>query len=167
MRVIPLGRTGGGAGALRQTSYSYGMDSATVEPRSEQSERRATLRVLLVDDLPEMRYLLEVGLSREPKVRLVGQAENGLQALEKIELLRPDLVVMDLQMPVMDGAEATRAIKERWPLVEVIGFTSSALDGHDAMCGAGATESFNKGDLKELLDFIRSRAASRSGQRRG
>lgn len=162
MQVITAGHIQGGAGRVRQTSYSYRMDAAAGEPRSQRGERRATLRVLIVDDLPEVRYLLEVGLSREAKVRLIGQADNGFQALEKVELLRPDLVVMDLQMPVMDGVEATRAIKERWPLVEVVGFTSSSLDGHGAMCGAGASESFNKGDLKQLLEFIRSRAASRS-----
>lgn len=131
----------------------------------DREERRATLRVLVVDDLPEIRYLLEVALSREAKVRLVGQAENGQQALEKIELLRPDLVVMDLQMPVVDGVEATRGIREQWPDVEVVGFTSSAnVEGGDAMRAAGATASFEKNEMKELLELIRDRAGSRGGR---
>lgn len=138
------------------------IDSPAGGPPVERGERRATLRILLVDDLPEVRHLLEVGLSRVPQVRLVGQAQDGRQAIEKMELLRPDLVVMDLQMPIMDGVEATRAIKQLWPLVEVIGFTSSSVDGHDAMSEAGATESFSKTDVKGLLGFIRARAASRS-----
>lgn len=140
---------------LRQSTDSEGFTPTVSE------ERRRTLRVLIVDDLPEVRYLLEISLSREANVRLVGQAEDGRQAVEKIELLRPDLVVMDMQMPVMDGAEATRLITERWPGVEVVGYTSSALEAHDAMCAAGAVESFDKGDLKELLAFIRGRVASR------
>ena len=129
---------------------------------SDPKERRQTLRVLIVDDLPEIRFLLEIGLSREGKCRLVGQAENGAQALEKIEFLRPDIVIMDMEMPVMDGPTATREIRERWPAVQVLGYTSSTRpEGHDVMIAAGATESFNKGELHNLLDFIRGQASER------
>ena len=132
------------------------------EAKVERRERRALLRVLIVDDLPEIRFLLEIALSREPKVAIVGQGEDGRQAVEKIELLRPELVIMDLQMPRLDGISATRQIKEQWPQVEVVGFTSSGPDdGHGQMAAAGATTSFDKHELKELLDFIRARAALR------
>ena len=126
-------------------------------------ERRDSLRVLIVDDMPEIRFLLEVALSREPAVRLVGQAEDGRQAVEKVEFLHPDLVVMDRQMPNMDGEEATRHITSTWPQVEVVAFTSSGpAEGHDAMREAGASESFDKTNMKALLQLIRDRAASRS-----
>ena len=125
-------------------------------------ERRKTLRVLIVDDLPEIRFLLEIGLSREAKCRLVGQAEDGVQAIEKIEFLQPDVVVMDMEMPVMDGPTATRVIKEQWPDVHVVGYTSATRpDGHEVMIAAGATESFDKGDMHGLLEFIRERASGR------
>lgn len=134
----------------------------TVQTRSggtNTEERRAMLRVLVVDDMPEIRFLFEIALSREPKVQLVGQAENGHQAIEKIELLRPELVVMDMQMPVMNGLEATRRIKEQWPQVEVVGYTSSGpQEAQGALEEAGAARSFDKTDLKELLEFIRERA---------
>lgn len=126
------------------------------------AERRETLRVLLVDDTPEIRFLLEVSLSREPNVRLVGQAENGRDAVEKIELLRPDLVIMDMQMPVMDGAAATRKIKREWPHVEIVGFTSGPQpESHRVMREAGADDSFEKINMKPLLDLVRQRASSR------
>lgn len=125
-------------------------------------ERRKTLRVLIVDDLPEIRFLLEIGLSREAKCRLVGQAEDGEQAIEKIEFLQPDVVIMDMEMPVMDGPTATRVIKERWPDVDVVGYTSAGRpEGHDVMIEAGATGSFDKGDMHGLLEFIRERASER------
>ena len=134
----------------------------TTETKLERPERRALLRVMVVDDLPEMRFLLEIALSREPKVAIVGQGEDGQQAIEKIELLRPELVIMDLQMPRMDGISATRRIKEEWPQVDIVGFTSSGPeDGHGQMAAAGAVASFDKHQLKELLDFIRKRAAQR------
>lgn len=117
-------------------------------------ERRGTLRVLIVDDLPEIRFLLEVALSREPKIRLVGQAEDGVQVLEKVELLRPDLVVMDMEMPRMGGIEATRRVVEKWPDLAVVGYTSAGHpEAHDAMVGAGAVESFDNGDMKGLRDL--------------
>ncbi len=131
-------------------------------PTDAQAERRKTLRVLIVDDLAEIRFLLEIGLSREGKCRLVGQADNGSQAVEKIEFLQPDIVIMDMEMPVMDGPTATRIIKERWPAVHVLGYTSAARpEGHDRMMAAGATDSFDKGDLRGLLEFIRQHASAR------
>lgn len=132
------------------------------ETKPGRPERRALLRVMVVDDLPEMRFLLEIALSREPKVALVGEGDDGQQAVEKIELLRPELVVMDLQMPRLNGIEATKRIKELWPQVDVVAFTSSGPDdGRAQMAAAGAVASFDKHQLKELLDFIRERASRR------
>lgn len=132
----------------------------------ERQERRATLRVLIVDDIAEIRFLLEVGLSREAAVRLVGQAENGRQALEKVDLLRPDLVVMDMQMPEMDGVAATAEIAKRSPTIDIVGFTSAGeSDRHDALLRAGAVASFDKTQMKQLLQFIRERAAVRARSR--
>lgn len=137
-------------------------ETSTSPGGAARKERRKTLRVLIVDDLAEIRFLLEIGLSREGKCRLVGQAEDGSQAIEKIEFLQPDVVIMDMEMPVMDGPTATTIIKERWPHVHVLGYTSSARpEGHDVMMAAGASESYDKGDLHGLLQFIRKEASNR------
>lgn len=134
---------------------------------TQRRERRATLRVLIVDDIAEIRFLLEVGLSRQADVRLVGQAENGRQALEKADLLRPDLVIMDMQMPEMDGIATTVELTKRSPEIQIVGFTSAGeADRHDSMVRAGAVASFDKTEMKQLLQFVRERASLRARARR-
>ena len=72
----------------------------------------ATIRILLADDHPVLRSGLDALLSREDDVMVAGHASTGEEAVEKARLLRPDVVVMDLAMPGMDGVEATRRIGE-------------------------------------------------------
>ncbi|MGH9198941.1 MAG: response regulator [Acidimicrobiia bacterium] len=129
------------------------------QPDPDPAESRLPLRVLIVDDAPSMRFLLATNLSLDRDCRLVGQAENGAEALEMVERFEPDLVVMDIQMPVMDGMTATKEITKRWPGIEVVGFSSArgASDRADLMA-AGAVESFDKKDIRALLDFLRARA---------
>ncbi|WP_010275191.1 response regulator [Paenibacillus senegalensis] len=82
------------------------------------------VKVLLVDDhlvvLKGLQYFLEV----HDEIEVVGQARNGEEALQKIKQLMPDVVLMDIQMPVMDGIEATRQITQNYPAVKVIMLTS-------------------------------------------
>ncbi|HYN66502.1 MAG TPA: response regulator transcription factor [Ornithinibacter sp.] len=74
------------------------------------SDTDATLRVLIVDDQHLVRSGFRMMLSVEPDLDVVGEADNGAVALEQARALRPDVVLMDVQMPVMDGIEATRAL---------------------------------------------------------
>ena len=67
-----------------------------------------TTRVLLVDDQPLFRGAVAALLARQPGIEVVGEAENGLQAVERANELKPDLVIMDVEMPVLDGVEAVR-----------------------------------------------------------
>jgi two-component system, NarL family, response regulator LiaR len=70
------------------------------------------IRVLITDDHGVVRQGLRMFLSLDPDFEVVGEAENGQEALEVARELRPDVVLMDLLMPVMDGMEATRAIRK-------------------------------------------------------
>lgn len=98
------------------------------------------IRVLIVDDDPLVRTALAHFVSRDPEIDVIGEAETGLEALAYLEKDRPDIVMMDVQMPEMNGIEATAAITERWPEVRVLAVTT--LDGSDTvlpMLSAGAS----------------------------
>jgi DNA-binding NarL/FixJ family response regulator len=78
------------------------------------------VRVLIVDDHEMVREGLKVLLTRDATLDVVGEAATGLEALEALPSTRPDVVLMDLTMPVMDGAEATARIRDEYPEVQVV-----------------------------------------------
>ena len=86
------------------------------------------IRILITDDHGVVRQGLRMFLSLEPDLEVVGEASNGREALALARELRPDVVLMDLLMPVMDGIEATQAIRAELPEVEVIALTSVLED---------------------------------------
>ena len=87
-----------------------------------------TIRVLLVDDHTVVRQGLRMVMSLEADLDVVGEAANGQEAVDAVASLRPDVVLMDLLMPVMNGVEAIRAIKEQHPEVEAVALTSVLED---------------------------------------
>jgi NarL family two-component system response regulator LiaR len=82
------------------------------------------IRILLVDDHSVVREGLRMFLRRDPELDVVGEAANGAEAVEMARALRPDVVLMDLVMPVMDGITATVAIRDELPATEVVALTS-------------------------------------------
>ena len=98
------------------------------------------IRVVIVDDDPLVRSALSHFVSRDPEITVIAQAEDGVEAISTVEREQPDVVMMDVQMPEMDGIEATAVIAERWPHVRVLAVTT--LDGSDTvlpMLSAGAS----------------------------
>lgn len=115
-------------------------------------------RVLIADDLETIRKGLGVALSREPDLEIVGEAANGREAVEICRSSSPDLVVMDVQMPEMDGLAATREIKAELPAVAVLVLT--AYDDPDYMLEAvraGAAGFVLKRDaMRRLAEVVRT-----------
>jgi DNA-binding NarL/FixJ family response regulator len=88
------------------------------------------IKILLVDDHAVVLRGLNFFLSTQPDFELVGEAHNGEDALEKVTSLEPDIVLMDLVMPVMDGVEATAQIKKNYPHIKVLVLTSFSDQDH-------------------------------------
>jgi DNA-binding NarL/FixJ family response regulator len=78
------------------------------------------IKVLIADDHRDFRRVVREFLDRIPNVSVVGEAINGGDAIEKVAQLFPDVVLMDIAMPQMNGLEATRIIKQRWPETKVL-----------------------------------------------
>jgi two-component system, NarL family, response regulator LiaR len=102
------------------------------------------IRVLITDDHGVVRQGLRMFLSLDPDIQIVGEARDGREALEMARELQPDVVLMDILMPVTDGMEATRAIRAELPEVEVIALTS-------VLEGASVTGAVRAGVIGYLL----------------
>lgn len=86
------------------------------------------IKIMIVDDHAVVRSGLGAFLTVMPDLELVAEASNGQEALVRCGLLKPDVILMDLMMPVVDGVEATRMIKEKYPNVRIIALTSFQED---------------------------------------
>ncbi len=102
------------------------------------------VRVLIADDRHWARAGLRALLSTRPEVEVVGEAADGREALGLVEVQRPDVVLLDAQMPVLDGLETTRLVKARWPDTRVVVLTMHAAYRSEALA-AGADRFLVKG----------------------
>jgi DNA-binding NarL/FixJ family response regulator len=109
-------------------------------------------RAVVVDDHPKLLTIATRLLASIPGIEVIGEATSGLGALEAVDRLRPDLVLMDLAMPGMDGLEATRRIVARPGAPAIIIMTiHDLLPYRDAALAAGASRFVAKADLAEKL----------------
>lgn len=116
-----------------------------------------SLRVLIADDHPVFRYGLRALLAAEPGLELAGEATNGAEAVALAGKLRPDVVLMDLNMPAMNGIEATRRITQASPSVGVLVVTMLDDESVFAAMRAGARGYLLKGaEADETLRAIRA-----------
>jgi DNA-binding NarL/FixJ family response regulator len=121
-------------------------------------QTKPSLRVLLVDDQPLFRTALATLIDSQPDLSVAGQAENGLQAVELARELVPDLVLMDVEMPVMDGVEAARLIREQQPGVKLVMLTVAESDAHLFEAIRNGANGYLLKDLRpeHLYDMLRA-----------
>ena len=122
------------------------------------SKREGKLRVLLVDDHKAVRQAFSFALKNELDIEVIGEAGSGLAALEQIRQLLPEVVLMDINMPGMNGIEATRRIRAEFPHIQVIGLSMyESQEQGAAMRNAGARAYVSKSESYDsLLAAIRA-----------
>lgn len=119
-----------------------------------------TIKLLLVDDHTVVRQGLKMVLSLEDDLSIIGEAGDGQEALEQVARLSPQVVLMDLLMPVMDGVTAIRNIKQMYPEVEIVALTSVLEDRLviDAVEAGAAGYLLKETGPDELVEAIRAAA---------
>ena len=122
------------------------------------------IRVLICDDQEVVREGLRAILSTDPVIQVVSMAHNGAQALDLIPHSQPDVVLMDLKMPIMNGIQATRRIVEEHPEVRVLVLTTYDADEwvFDAIRGGAAGYLLKDTPGKDLVKAIRDTAAGKT-----
>ncbi|MGB7441696.1 MAG: response regulator transcription factor [Coleofasciculaceae cyanobacterium] len=118
--------------------------------------KQSLVRVLVVDDHELTRFSLKLALSAQKNIELVGLASNGQEAIEVFKLKRPHVIVMDLQMPILDGLSASSQIKEIDPNTQIIAYTSVEDPQTEVMGKAAKIDAFCQKDAatKDLINLI-------------
>ncbi len=121
------------------------------------------IRVMIVDDHSMVRTGLATFIQVKPDLELVGEAKDGQKAVLMCERIQPDVILMDLVMPRMDGVAATRAIRERWPQIQVIALTSFQEKElvQDALRAGAISYLLKDVSSAELAEAIRAAHAGR------
>jgi PAS domain S-box-containing protein len=114
------------------------------------------LRILIVDDHAAVRSAFRDILNQRPQLSVVGEASNGFEAIAQTHTLRPDVILMDISMPHMDGIEATTRIRAEFPDIQILGLSMQPRSAAaDAIEQAGASGFFVKGiDMQRLIEHL-------------
>jgi DNA-binding NarL/FixJ family response regulator len=113
-------------------------------------------QILIADDSGTVRRILKTFLENQTDIMVCGEAANGFEAVEKAKMLRPDLVLLDLAMPVMNGAEAASVLKKAMPNVSIIVFTMFSENiGRSLTSAVGVDLVLSKPDgMRALMEAI-------------
>jgi NarL family two-component system response regulator LiaR len=122
------------------------------------------MKVIICDDQAIVRDGLEMLLKLEPDIEVIGTAADGADAVDMVAIKRPEIVLMDLKMPVMNGVEATRRIKAKYPEVKVLVLTTYADDEwvFDAIQAGAAGYLLKDTPRDEVIKAIRGTAAGKT-----
>lgn len=114
------------------------------------------IRVLLVDDVPDIRLMLRLTVDRDERFEVVGEAEDGQEAIELAESLKPDVIILDLAMPKMDGLQAIPRIRKKVPGVRILVFSGFEAARIAAKAIASCADAYiEKGtSLRELTSVL-------------
>jgi DNA-binding NarL/FixJ family response regulator len=145
-----------GLDLLAEKTFTFDSQTLIGDPADIPTLATHRRRVLIADDHTIFRECLTRLLQELPGLEVVGNAENGLQAIELAAIVNPDIVIMDVDMPHMNGIEATRRIAKAYPKIRIIGLSMHDQKAVAAqMLAAGAAVFFAKdGPVDELVSAI-------------
>ena len=125
-------------------------------PKNPQDARKLTPSLLICDDNPNIRFLLRSYVESRTPYNVCGEAQHGREAIEKAKELQPDLILLDLSMPVMTGAEAAVILKREVPRMKIILFSMHVDDIAKSVASAvGVDLTLSKSDgISKLADHL-------------
>lgn len=133
------------------------MNKTMVEEKNTEVKKTKCLKVVIIEDFKLTRVGLRCALNTNPDIDVVGECDNAVIGLDVINRIKPDVVLMDLGLPEMNGLEATVKVKESWPEIKVIALTSHEMEEEVLAAFASGVNAYCLKDIdpNKLADVIR------------